>query len=114
MSQTSSEENQLQYRNIFDSASDGLLISDLETGLVVEANPAACKMHAYSREEFIRLQLTDFIDAESQHAFNEQLRHLRSDEVFDIRAQHRCRDGSTFCAEWRGTAITHQGRPCLL
>src|SRR5271157_3675527 len=46
------------YRSIFDAANDGLIITDLETGLVVEANPAACMMHGYSREEFIGLQLT--------------------------------------------------------
>ena len=112
--QTPSEGREQHYQNIFDSVSDGLIITDLETGRVLDANPAAWKMHAYSREEFIGLQLTDFIHPESQHAFSEQLRDLRPDEVFDIRAQHTCRDGSTFCAEWRGTAITYQGRPCLL
>ena len=110
----SSEENEQRYRSIFDSTSDGLIITDLETGLVVEANPAACKMHAYRRQEFIGLPLTVFIHPESQHAFSEQIRDFHSDDVFDIRAQHICRDDSTFYAEWRGTTFTYQGRPCLL
>jgi len=108
------EEKERQYQNIFNSVTDGLIITDLETGLVVEANPAACKMHAYSREEFIGLQLTVFIHPESQHAFSEQIRDFHSDDVFDIRAQHICRDDSTFYAEWRGAAFTYLGRPCLL
>jgi PAS domain S-box-containing protein len=114
LNQSPPEENEQQYRSIFDSASDGLVIIDLETGLVVEANPAACKMHAYSREEFIGLPLTVFIHPESQHAFSEHLRAFQSDGVFDTRTQHVCRDGSTFHAEWRGMAFTYQGRPCLL
>jgi PAS domain-containing protein len=52
-----SEEKEWQYRSIFDAANDGLIINDLETGLVVEANPAACVMHGYTQEEFIGLPL---------------------------------------------------------
>ena len=112
--QPPSKERERQYQSIFDSASDGLIITDLETGLVLEANPAACKMHGYTREEFIGLQLTAFIHPESQHGFSEHLRAFQSDSVFDSRTQHVCQDGSTFYAEWRGTAFTYQGRPCLL
>ena len=41
-----SEEKKL-YQSIFENASDGLIVTDLETQLVVEANPAACAMHGY-------------------------------------------------------------------
>lgn len=109
-----SEEKEGQYRSIFDAVTDGLIITDLETGLVVEANPAACAMHGYTLEEFIGLQLTAFIHPDSQHVFNEYIRAFQSDGVFDTRTLHVCRDGSTFPAEWRGTAFTYQGRPCLL
>ncbi|MBE3119040.1 MAG: PAS domain S-box protein [Candidatus Atribacteria bacterium] len=109
-----SEEKEGQYRSIFDAANDGLIINDLETGRVVEANPAACRMHGYTREEFIGLQLTAFIHPDSQHGFSEVNRAFQSDGVFDTRTLHICRDGSTFYAEWRGTAFTYQGRPCLL
>jgi two-component system nitrate/nitrite sensor histidine kinase NarX len=108
------EEKEGQYRSIFDAATDGLIINDLETGLVVEANPAACAMHGYTREEFIGLQLTAFIHPDSQHVFSECIRAFQSDGVFDTRTLHVCRDGSTFYAEWRGTAFTYRDRPCLL
>ena len=65
-----------QYRSIFDAAADGLIINDLETGCVVEANPAACLMHGYTREEFIGLQLTAFIHPDSQPANSPELYNL--------------------------------------
>ena len=107
-------ENEWQYRSIFDAAIDGLIISDLETGLVVEANPAACLMHGYAPEEFIGLQLTGFIHPDSQQAFAEYIQAFQAEDVFDIRILHIRKDGSTFYAEWRGTAFTYQGRSCLL
>ena len=45
-----------EYRGIFEAASDGLVIYDVETDSIVEANPAACEMHGYTREEFIRTE----------------------------------------------------------
>lgn len=109
-----SEEKEWQYRSIFDAANDGVIINDLETGLVVEANPAACLMHGYTRKEFIGLQLTAFIHPDSQHAFSEYIRAFQSDGAFDARILHVCRDGSTFYAEWRGTAFIYRDRSCLL
>jgi two-component system nitrate/nitrite sensor histidine kinase NarX len=107
-------EREQQYRSIFDATLDGFIVHDLETGLVVEANPTACLMHGYTREEFIGLQLTAFIHPDSQQAFAEYIRAFQSNGVFDTRIQHIRRDGSTFYAEWRGTVFEYQGRPCQL
>ena len=112
--QSPSEEKDWQYRSIFDAAIDGLVIHDLESGLVVQANPAACVMHGYTREEFIGLQLTTCIHPDSQFVFSESIEVFRSDGVFDIQTLDVRLDGSTFYAEWRGTAFTYHGRPCLL
>jgi PAS domain-containing protein len=43
------EDEERPYRNIIDAASDGLVIYDIEMDVVVEANPAACEMHGYTR-----------------------------------------------------------------
>jgi PAS domain-containing protein len=43
-----------QYRAIFEAVTVGLIITTPD-GRVVEANPAACRMHGSSREEFLSL-----------------------------------------------------------
>jgi PAS domain S-box-containing protein len=107
-------EREQQYRSIFDAAVDGLIVHDLETGLVVEANPAACLMHGYEHEEFIGLLLTSIIHPDSQPSFQEDIQALHSGGLFQARILHARRDGSTFYAEWHGTAFIYQGRSCLL
>jgi PAS domain S-box-containing protein len=102
------------YHDIFEAVRDGLIIHDLETGFVVEANPAACAMHGYTREEFIGLLPAAFIHPDSQYGFSESIRAFQADGVFDTRTLHVCRDGSTFYAAWRGTPFLYQGRRCLL
>ncbi len=108
------EEQEGQYRSIFDAASDGLIITDLKTGRVVEANPAACAMHGCTRAEFIGQLPDTFIYPGSQKAFRNYIQAFRSGVAFDMRVLHIRRDGSTFHAEWRGTVFTYQGRSCLL
>jgi len=110
----SPEGNEGRYRSIFHAATDGLILADLETGLIVEANPAACAMHGRAREEFIGLLPAAFIHPGSQRIFRNYIRGFRFGAVFETRVLHVRRDGSTLHAEWRGTAFTYQGRPCLL
>ena len=113
-SRLSREDNNLPYRSIFDSTYDGLIIHDLESGIVVEANPAVCKMHGYTRPEFIGLPVTALIHSDSQNVFSEKLRTFQSEGVFDIRVLHVRRDGRTFYGGWCGTAFNFQDRACLL
>ena len=103
-----------QYRNIFGTAYDGIIINDLETGRVVEANPAACKMHNYTRQKFIGLELSIIIHPNSQKAFSKYFFAFQSDGVFETMTKNMRRDGSTFFADWRGVPFIFQGKACLL
>jgi PAS domain S-box-containing protein len=108
------EENEWQYRSIFEAATDGVIITDRETGLVVEANPAACRMHGYTREEFIGLQSTALIAPDSQNGFCQYILTAQPETVLETRVLHVRQDGSMFSAEWSSTPFTFTGRPCLL
>jgi len=110
-SRSTSEE---EYRNIFEAAGDGLVIYDIGTDSVVEANPAACEMHGYTRQQFIGLNPAVFMLPESYALFREQVRAAESGSVFESLIVHLRRDGSVFHAEVRRSVINYQGRPCLL
>jgi PAS domain S-box-containing protein len=111
--QTHMSEEQ-SYRSIFEAASDGLIVHDVETSRVVEANPTASAMHGYAREEFIGLHPTTFVHPDSQPLFIEYVQAVQSGGVPQSVMVHVRRNGTPFYAEWRGAAFTYQGRPCLL
>lgn len=102
------------YRAIFESASDGLIVHDAETGCVVEANPAIGAMHGYARQELIGLPLTTCVHPDSQALFGEYVQAVQSGAAFQPLMVHVHRDGSLFYTEWHGTTFTCQGRSCLL
>jgi two-component system sensor histidine kinase/response regulator len=110
-------DNQLtsgEYQTIFEVASDGLVVYDIELNSVVEANPAACEMHGYTPEEFIGLKPTAFMPAESHDLFMEQVMAAGSGGMFEFLVAHLRKDGSAFHVEVHGSVINHRGRPCLL
>lgn len=108
------EENAQPYWGIFDAVSDGLIIQDLETQHIVEANTAAAAMHGYSRQEFIGLPAAQYIRDDSLRLFTESLQAVQSGSTIESPAIHVRRDGSPFYVEVRRTAFVYQSRPCVL
>jgi PAS domain S-box-containing protein len=45
--------SEIRYRRLFESAKDGIIILDAETGMIVDANPFLIEMLGYSKEQFL-------------------------------------------------------------
>ena len=108
------KEREQRYRSIFEIVSDGLIIHDLETDLVVEANPAACKMYGYARHDFIGLHPISFIHPDSSNQYTKYVQAVQSQGVYVAQQVHLRRDGSKFYVELSGSVYTDQGRSVLL
>ncbi len=102
------------YQDIFDSIADGLIIIDIDTTNILLANPAACKMHGYLREEFIHKSVKNILHPESQEEIAKFFGDFESEVVFEKRFQHICHDKSTFFGEWHISNFIFQGKRCLL
>ncbi len=109
-----SEDKERPYQRIFEAAGDGLILNDLETSLIVEANPAAGAMHGYTREDFIGLHPITYIQPDSYAQFTKGVEEVQSGNVFEATAVHVRRDGVPFTVEVRGTGCIYRDRPCLL
>src|SRR5262249_55997451 len=46
---------EVRYRRVFETAKDGILIADAETGQIGDANAAAVELLSYSRPELVLL-----------------------------------------------------------
>lgn len=102
------------YALLFEIAGDGLILQDVETGRVVEANPAACTMYGYARDEFIGRLPACFIHPESIHRFAEYVQAVQSGGASAALQTHLRRDGSPFYVELSGSMFTGRGRSVLL
>lgn len=101
-------------RTIYDTIPDGLIITELVTGLILEANQTACKMHGCTRHQFISQPLTSIIESGSIKLFYEKIDYLKSRHEFKSRLKHISRDKTVFFVEWHGVPITYNNRECML
>lgn len=106
-------EKEEQYRSIFEATSDGLIIRDLD-GFAVEANPAVCRMHGYSYEEFIGLPRSAIVHPQSHAAVAAYIKAIQEGQTFLGQAIEVRKDGSTFPAEVRGSTFIYLGKPHML
>lgn len=51
--------SELRYRRLFESAKDGILILDFDTGLIVDVNPFLIELLGYSHETFLEKHIWD-------------------------------------------------------
>jgi PAS domain S-box-containing protein len=107
-------ENDHIFHNIFETASDGILITDLESGALLMANPEAAEMHGYPPEAFNRLLLMRLVDSKSRISLNDFSQVITQGGIFEIMAQHVRRNGTFFHAEWRAVGFDFQGKRCAL
>lgn len=106
-------ESEEQYRAIFESATDAVLVFDLD-GTIVEANPAAYAAYGYSHEEMIRLNGKDIVHPERYHLFEDFKEQVKTTGSFFTESVDMRKDGSVFDVEVRGATFTFKGKPHLL
>src|ERR1700761_2186518 len=81
-------DQQERYRLLFERTSDGIWLAN-QDGRFVDANPAACRMLGYSRDEHVRLTVADLIRPEDHARRGRLMTQLatgvRVTDVWDIR-----------------------------
>jgi len=50
-------DSEIRYRRLFETAKDGVLILDTETGRITDANPFMSELLGYSHEHFLNKEL---------------------------------------------------------
>ena len=89
-----SQRASMRYRALFDLATDGVLLIDLQDGSIIEFNDIACQQLGYIAEEFSRLKINDFEAMESPDETRQRIQRLLSTGHDKFETKHRHNDGS--------------------
>jgi len=74
------EESEARYRRLFETAKDGILILDGDTGRITDVNPFLQDMLGYSKAELVGKALWEIGPVKDIAASHEAMRHLQSTE----------------------------------
>jgi two-component system sensor histidine kinase AtoS len=93
------EESEKRYRLLFESAGDAIFLLDGEgdnMGKIVAANQAAVKMHGYTHEELLTMNIRDLDDADASARVPDRLERIFKGEWLKREMNHVRKDGTVF------------------
>ena len=102
-----------RFRHLFESSPDAIFVESVD-GKILDVNPAACDLHAMSREELIGRHVIDLVP----ETFRDQVRSTASEiqalgqVSFDGHSLRR--DGQEIPVDIRATSVSFDGHPALL
>jgi PAS domain S-box-containing protein len=106
-------ENEQRYRTLFSKATDGILLLDTE-GNIVDVNSAFARMHGYTVDELIKMNLRELDTPETLALAPERIRRILAGETMGFEVEQFHKDGHIVPLEVAASAIDIDGRPYAL
>src|SRR5687768_3782436 len=103
----------LNYKTIFETIGDAIIIRN-HNSTMLEANPAACKMHGYTHKQFLKLRPFDIVHPDYRHKIDAFLNAMNKDRTFFTELYHLRKDKTSFPVEVTATTIEYKGKKCRL
>ena len=96
------EESEKRYRLLFDSAADAIFILGVEgenAGKILQANPAAAKLHGYSIDELLTMNVADLDTPDEARELPGRIARMLGGEWIQAEVTHHKKDGTVFPVE---------------
>ena len=102
-------DSEQRYRQLFDLASDAVVLVDSETRRYMDVNQATQRLYGYTREEFLQMGPENVSDEpEKTHD------HIAAHDAHVPFRWHRKKNGERFAVEITANQILYRGRPTAL
>jgi len=111
--QQSLQENKKNLESIFNASSAMIIITDMQ-GNIVDANPMAVQKYGYSKDEFLKMSVTQLLHPDNSHLFETFTSFVKKKGKARIESKDVRKDGSTFMVEVQGSIAEYNGKPHFL
>jgi len=101
-----------RFRKLFEGASDGIMILSPE-GKLIAVNGAFARMHGYSVNEMLDLNLSDLDTAEGRELAPGRMQSILSGGNDNFEVEHHHKDGHVFPLEVSASLIQSGGEPLI-
>jgi PAS domain S-box-containing protein len=100
------EQSLTLFRALIDRTNDSVEVVDPDTGRILDVNEQACRVHGYTREEYLALRVPDLDPTLREPGdWDRNVADLRRSGSLIYQGRHRRKDGSVFPVEVNVTYI---------
>jgi len=103
------EEREHLFRTVFESSPDAIFVEDFE-GNVLEANPAACRLHGLSREQLLGKHVSELVPDDHRDSVVGQAKLIEG----EVEGYSQSSDGRRIPVAIRSSPISYMGRNAIL
>ena len=103
-------ESEAKYLALFEGASDGVMLVDLETATIVDCNSAAHTKLGYSRKEFLRLTIQDIAPHTTPESSEKIFARIKATGYEHFQSAHRTKQGEIRNLKVTGNIIQFKGK----
>jgi PAS domain S-box-containing protein len=86
-------ESENRYRQLIEQAVDGIYVHDLDNG-IIDVNESACKTLGYSKEELLKMTISDINPNVNSEDTNKAMQRILSGQKITVEAKERRKDGT--------------------
>lgn len=86
-------ESENRYRQLIEQAVDGIFVHDMNNG-IIDVNKSACKTLGYSKEELLKMTVTDINPRVNPDDTNKAMQRILNGEKITVEAKQRRKDGT--------------------
>jgi len=106
-------ENEQRYRTLFSKAMDGIVMLDME-GNLVDVNDSFARMHGYSIDELLRMNLHDLDTPETLALLPQRYARIQARESMGFEVEHYHKDGHVVPLDVASSTIDIDGKLYVL
>jgi len=113
LSEREIRESEHRFKDLFNSSPDAIFVENLQ-GQVLDANPAACRLHGMTRDELIMRHVMELVPDHSREQAKIDFGRLVSGEVTRMQGFSLHKDGHEIPVELRVNHLQYNHQPALL
>jgi len=106
-------ESEARFRDLFEHSPDAIFVEDFK-GKVLDANPAACRLHRCDREDLIGTNMLDLVPPDEREQAQATFDQMKAGKLDYVESFSRTGDGQVIPVEIRVRRMLFGSTPALL
>lgn len=107
------EESEERFRKLFDSTGDDIFVTDINEN-IVEVNTAACESLDYTREELLKMKISDIKSDKYKSQITENRKNIFEKGIYFFESEHIKKSGELFQVEFTSRVFKINGEDFIL